>query len=409
MRHVRTEHLVALLLSIGVALSARGGPALASTRSNCSLNGPSQALFVGMSTSLSGPVRAVGEAMMTGVQAYFASVNRSGGVDGRRLCLIALDDSYDPPTAAANTRELVANRKILAILGAVGTPTAKVSLPIATAGKMLYFGALSGSSILRTTPPNPYVINFRASYDQEITAMVNGLLSIGIKPDEIAVFAQNDAYGDAGYQGTVKALAAHGDKAAAKTLRGNYTRNTMAVEDALITLIESPVPPKAIIMVGAYAPSAKFIRLARKVFRAPLLLNLSFVNGTALRQALGSDAEGTIVTQVVPPIISKLPAIGAYRRALAEFAPRRRPNDISLEGYLVARIFVAGLRRAGPHPSRQNITGALLGLHNLDIGMGVKVNFGPNNRQASLKVWPTIIHNGIFTPLKWDSLAVNSR
>lgn len=397
-----------MILSLYLALAA-GGQAFAARRPDCALTKNSNALYVGMSTSLSGPVRALGSAMMTGVEAYFDSINRSGGIRGRPVCLVALDDSYDPPTAAANTRELVKNPQILAILGAVGTPTSQVSLPIATANKILFFGAVSGASLLRTSPPNPYVINFRASYDQEIDEIIGGLLAIGIKPADIAVFAQKDAYGDAGYRGTVKALAARGDGAAGGTMRVNYPRSTMDVENALIALIKRPVPPKAIIMVGASGPSAKFIRLARQVFQRPLLVNLSFVNGSALRDELAGDAEGTIVTQVVPPVISDLPAVRDYRRILSAFAPQRAADDISLEGYLVARIFVEGLRRAGPVPSRQSIITALLGLKDLDIGMGVKISFGPNNRQASQKVWPTIIHDGVFVPLDWGSLAENAR
>jgi ABC-type branched-subunit amino acid transport system substrate-binding protein len=404
MRRIIAEYLLFLLLTPCLALMA-ALPALADTSAGCNSGHESKILYVGMSTSLSGPVRSVGAAMKAGVEAYFDVVNQRGGVGGRQICLITLDDSYDPPTAAANVKKLAQDKKILAIIGAVGTPTAKVSLPIATAEKILFFGALTGSSLLRTTPPNPYVINFRASYGEEIETMISGLFAIGIKPDEIAVFAQNDAYGDAGYESTVKALTRHGDIRAGKTLRANYTRSTMDVENAVITLIKSPVPPKAIIMVGAYAPSAKFIRLARKVFRQPLLLNLSFVNGTALQKALDDEAEGIIVTQVVPPVISGLDAVRDYHRYLKKFDSALEPNDISLEGFLAAKLFVEGLRRAGPQPDRENIIRALLSINNLDLGIAVPVNFNAENRQASHKVWPTIIRGGSFITLDWDSLA----
>jgi ABC-type branched-subunit amino acid transport system substrate-binding protein len=408
MRRIIAEYLLFLLLTPCLALMA-ALPALADTSAGCNSGHESKILYVGMSTSLSGPVRSVGAAMKAGVEAYFDVVNQRGGVGGRQICLITLDDSYDPPTAAANVKKLAQDKKILAIIGAVGTPTAKVSLPIATAEKILFFGALTGSSLLRTTPPNPYVINFRASYGEEIETMISGLFAIGIKPDEIAVFAQNDAYGDAGYESTVKALTRHGDIRANQTLRANYTRSTMDVENAVITLIKSPVPPKAIIMVGAYAPSAKFIRLARKVFRQPLFLNLSFVNGAILKETLREEAEDIIVTQIVPPIISELEAVADYRHILKKFDAKLEPNDISLEGFLMAKLFVEGLRRAGPHPTREDIIKALLKVDNFDIGMGVPVNLDAENRQASHQVWPTIVRNGIFIPLDWSSLTVTLR
>jgi branched-chain amino acid transport system substrate-binding protein len=391
-----------LLISPGKGFAA---PAAATSRSEglCNKVPHDNALYFGMSTSLSGPIRAVGYSMRAGVEAYFSAVNHTGGINGHPLCLDVLDDSYDPPTAAANTLKLSENPKILALIGNVGTPTAKVSLPIATSKKILFFGALTGSSLLRSSHPNRYVINFRASYADEVKAMINGLLGIGIKPYQIAVFAQNDAYGDTAYQATVESLKEHGDTKAAQTLRGNYPRSTVDVEDALIAFLNGPLPPKAFIMAGAYAPSAKFIRLARQIFRDPYFVNLSFVDGASLQKTLGPEADGIIITQVVPPVISD--AAGDFHRALAAYNPKLAPNDISFEGYLAAKVFVEGLKRAGKNPSRESIIDALLSLKNLDIGIGLPISFDENNLQASHKIWPVVFRDGAFNAFEWESVA----
>lgn len=365
-------------------------------------------IYVGMSTALSGPLRATGESMLAGVSAYFEEVNRAGGMNGRPICLIVLDDGYDPATAAENTQILVNDPRILAIVGNVGTPTAKVSMPIAIAAKTLFFGALSGGDMLRTLPPNRYVINYRASYKEETAAMVQGLISIGVKPEEIVVFAQDDAYGDTGYRGIVQALKALGYRHAEHVVRVTYPRNTLSVENALVALLDNPTPPRAVIMAGAPRPSAKFIILGRQIFKAALYLNLSFVNGHALKKALMDKAEGVIITQVTPPETSNLPAVRDFRTALAAHNAALAPDDSSLEGYLVARLFVEGLRKAGPSPTRESIITALESLRGVDIGLGIPITFSPAEHQASKAIWPTIIRNGKFTPLKWESLTQHS-
>src|SRR5690606_25675653 len=152
--------------------------------------------------------------------------------------------------------------------------------------------------LLRPEPPERYIINFRASYGDETRAMVDGLLANGIKPQEIAFFTQDDAYGEDGYKASVAALEARGFAGARDLPRGRYQRNTLDVEQGLAVLLDAPRPPKAIIMVAAYAPAAKFIRYARKVFPQALFLNVSFVGSESLRAALGPDGGHVIITEI---------------------------------------------------------------------------------------------------------------
>jgi branched-chain amino acid transport system substrate-binding protein len=355
----------------------------------------SEPIRIGMSAAMSGPAQSLGLGMKLGVEAYFQRVNRNGGVDGRRLELIAMDDGYEPESAVRNMNHLVDDEGVLAMIGNVGTPTAKLTVPIAIEKRTLLFGAFTGAGLLRK-PPSRYVVNYRASYAQETAAMVEGLLAAGIMPYEIAIFSQNDSYGDAGYSGVVQGLRAVDYRNGDKLPHGRYERNTVEVEDGLLTILESPVQPKAIVLVGAYAACAKFIRLAKRALPDTIFLNVSFVGSMALKNALGADGEGVIVTQVVPHFGEELPLTEAYRQDLEAYDPESLPGFVSLEGYIVAKIFVEGLRRIDGEIGRESIVDALLGIKTLDIGLGTVIDYGTDIYQGSQKVWPTAIREGQF-------------
>ncbi len=338
-----------------------------------------------------------------GMEAYFARTNWDGGVHGRNIELITMDDGYVPEAAAQNVAALIDEEHVLAVLGNVGTPTAKVTVPIAIEKKTLLFGAFTGAGLLRPSPPSRYVINYRASYLQETAAMVQGLLAHGVLPYEIAVFSQDDAYGDAGYSGVMHGLADAGYVHGYRLAHGRYERNTQDVEKGLLTILEAPIRPRAIIMIGAYSACAKFIRVARRSLPSTMFLNVSFVGSTALKRTLGDESEGVLITQVVPHFESDLVLVEEYRQDLLEFAPRAEPGFVSLEGYIVARIFVEGLRRAGPRLDRESIIDALLGIRGLDIGIGIPIHYAEDSYQGSQKVWPTVIRNGRFEAFDFAS------
>jgi ABC-type branched-subunit amino acid transport system substrate-binding protein len=362
-------------------------------------------ITLGMSTALSGPAQSLGLGMKAGMEAYFTRINREGGLHRRELVLITMDDGYVPQAAAQNMVALIDEEKVLAVLGNVGTPTAKVTVPIATEKKTLLFGAFTGAGLLRPSPPNRYAINYRASYLQETAAMVRGLLAQGILPYQIAIFSQNDAYGDAGYAGVMRGLREAGYVHGYRLAHGRYERNTQDVAKGLLEILEAPIEPRAIIMIGAYAACAKFIRVARRALPDTIYLNVSFVGSNALKNTLGRDSEGVLVTQVVPHFASDLTLTEEYRRDLEEFAPGTEPSFVSLEGYIVARIFVEGLRRAGPEVNRESIIDALLSIRNLDIGLGTPIHYTRESYQGSQMVWPTMIRNGRFEPFDFAPLS----
>lgn len=357
-------------------------------------------IVLGMSAAFSGPSAELGRGIRTGVELVVRRVNDAGGIGGRRLRLVALDDSYQADPVTDNMLRLIDREQAVAVIGNVGTAGATVAVPIANDKRVLLFGTYSGAALLRKTPPDRYVINLRASYAEETSVMVRGLFRRGIRPQEIAFFTQNDAYGDSGFNGAVQALNEAGFQDTKSLAHGRYDRGTIAVESGVMALVEARVKPKAVILVGTYVANARFIKLAKQVVPAAMFLNVSFVGSASLNRALGDDAEGVIVTQVVPHYDSTLPGVREFRAALASYAPAVTPSFLELEGYLAAKAIVAGLRRASPNITRERLIDALESAP-IDIGIGTPLRYSKTEHQGSHQVWLTIIRNGKFVPLDW--------
>src|SRR5262249_18264887 len=227
-------------------------------------------------------------------------------------------------------KRLYDTEQVFGVIGNVGTPTAMVAAPFALERKMLFFGAFTGAGVLRRDPPDRYVFNYRASYAEETDATVRYLVRLRLlKPEQIAVFAQQDSYGDAGFAGVTKAIRAIKGADAANILRLNYTRNTVDVADAVEKLRTSKTPIKAVVMVPAYRAAAKFIEKTRDLFPGLIYTNVSFVGSTALAEELRllgpRYAEGVIVTQVVPAIEGYSSFVLEYKGGLAKSSPGGAP------------------------------------------------------------------------------------
>ena len=358
---------------------------------------------VGMSTALSGPTKALGQNMYLGLNLAFQHENDLQKKFHYKITV--LDDKYEPDLSAKNMRILTEDKKILAILGNVGTPTANVSVPIANEKKILFFGAFTGAVILRKIPPDKYIINYRASYRQETSYMIDMLLNNGIKAEEIAFFTQNDAYGDAGYYGAVSALEKRGFNKINTLAHGRYRRNTLNVEDGLISILDAQIDPKAIIIVGAYAPVAKFIHLAKEDFPSALFLNVSFVGSNALKKALNKNISNVLVTQVVPHFTSKLRIVKEYLSVLSHYEKNEIFSFVSLEGYIVGRLFIEALKNIPEkNINKENIIKAFENIKDFDIGLGFTSGFSKNNHQFSNKIWLTLLKNNQYIEFKWDLL-----
>lgn len=338
---------------------------------------------VGQSAALSGPAAELGNEMRKGILAYFDQVNRSGGVNGRKLVLKTLDDGYEGNRAAANTRKLIQEEDVFALLGYVGTPTSEAAKPIFTEARVPFVGAFTGAELLRS-PFNRYIFNVRASYYAETDAIVNLLARMELK--RIAVFYQNDSYGKAGLTGVERAMAKRGLQIAGL---GTVERNTVDVAAAVKEIAAKD--PQAVIMISAYKSCGAFIKEMKKAGSNPQFMNVSFVGSKALAAELGDAGRGVGISQVVPfPWNGGTPVVKDYQRNLAPNAVAEDYNFGSLEGYIAARIFVEGLRRAGASPTREGLITALETLRDYDVG-GFNVTYTPTDHNGSKFVELTVI------------------
>jgi branched-chain amino acid transport system substrate-binding protein len=352
---------------------------------------------LGMSTALTGPSKELGRQMKLGVETALGVVNDAGGIEGRKFNLVALDDGYEPARTKDAMRELVENKKAFAIVGNVGTPTAEVSVPYVLEKKILFFGPFTGAGLLRREPPDRYVFNYRASYVEETAAVVRYLVEVRkVKPTQIAVFAQQDGYGDAGFGGVVRALRRYG-RDQDQILRVGYKRNTLDIAEAVDTIVKNQKQIRAIVMVPTYRPAARMIEKVRDLGLDVIFTNVSFVGSSALAEELHQlgpkYCSGVIVTQVVPPTDSSATAIIKYREALQHYFPGEAPDFVSLEGYITTNILMEGFRRAGKNVSTDSLIDGLEGIHNLEMGIGTLINYGPSEHQGSHKVWGTVLND----------------
>jgi len=364
-------------------------------------------IIFGMSAPFSGPAKELGRAMKTGIDIAFAAANDAGGVNGRKLRLVALDDGYEPDRTRQVMKDLAENRSVFGFIGNVGTPTAEVAVPYTLEKRMLFFGPFTGAGLLRRDPPDRYVFNYRASYAEETAATVKYLVDVRrISPDEIAVFAQQDGYGDAGFNGVAKMLRKY-NRNPEKALRIGYKRNTSDVGEAVDTLLRSRHPVRAVVMVATYKAAAKFIEKVKAERPDIVFSNVSFVGSQALADELISYgpkvSEGVIVTQVVPLPHSSATAVMKYQELLPKHSLGEKPDFVSLEGYLAANLMIEGLKKAGRDFTTESLVDALEQLRGVDLGVGATMAFGMSEHQASHKVWGTVLDgNGNFQSLDMD-------
>ena len=311
------------------------------------------------------------------------------------LKLISADDGYEPSRTADAMKQLYDKEQVFGFIGNVGTPTAAVAVPFALERRTLFFGAFTGANILRNDPPDRYVFNYRASYAEETAAVVHYLIKLRrLQPKQIAVFAQQDSYGDAGFAGVAKAFRALGLNDAA-ILRLNYKRNTVDVDDAVNQLKAQKLQVRAVVMVASYRAAAKFIEKTKDQFPGMIYSNVSFVGSTSLAEELmllgPRYASGIIVTQVVPAVGGYSSAVLEYKNALAKYFPGESPDYVSLEGYVAANVLIQALKRTGPQLDTEKLIDVLENTRNLDLGLGAPLTFGRAEHQASHKIWGTAI------------------
>lgn len=343
---------------------------------------------IGMANALSGPAAGLGSQLKIGAEAYFAKVNAAGGVKGRKISLMSLDDGYEPARSVAATKTLLEAYNVFALFGYVGTPTSTAVVQLATRANVPFLFPFTGAEFLRH-PVKPLVFNLRASYFNEAEAMVE-FVSKDLGMKRLALFIQDDAFGEAVKAGVMRALGSRGLKLAEEA---RYPRNTLDVDDGLAKI--QAAQPDAVVFVGTYHPLAVIVRKAKAKGIKAVFLTVSFIGTSEFIDAAGADGNGVYITQVVPsPHDASVPVVKQYQQALKG----AKRNYTSLEGYIDAVVLVDALKKA-PNPlTRANLVSTLETL-NADFG-GYKVNFSASRHQGSQSVFLTRVKDGKAVPIR---------
>jgi branched-chain amino acid transport system substrate-binding protein len=357
-------------------------------------------ILIGSCSALEGPSHFLGTETVAGAKAYFAMVNDAGGVDGRKLKLIAYDDSYDPAKTEACFNRLM-EQKVFALGFFVGTPTAVKYVPMAEANKIPMVGLFTGAQTLYA-PMRHWVVNVRASYFDETREQIEGMWkTLGYK--KVGVIYPEDAFGAAVLDGVQAALKAHDAEPIAAA---SYQRQTAQVGGAIDTV--KAANPDAVVVVGPSNTVAPILKQSHAKGWKPLFLTVSFVGTDELIEEAGPDAEGVVITQVVPPYyLTDYKTVALYRRALTNYFPTVQPNFVSLEGFVDAVVLVEGLRRAGKDLTREGLIRGIESIHEFDLGLGpqLKLDYSAKDHKGFDHVIPTVIRGGRAVPFTDWSVA----
>ena len=373
-------HFLKQLLAVAaIAMSAPAGAEPGVTDNTITL---------GMSSPFSGPNGAYGIDMRQVIDSYFDQVNKGGGVHGRKISLIALDDGYETDRTVANTKTLIIDKNVFALLAFYGSsPTTEAMNKVFGPARVPLVGTISGAGTLREpisqNPNSRYMFNVRASYADETEAIVNELVSTGLK--NIAVFYQNDGFGKSGLEGVTTALKKHN---LVPSVAATVERNSVEVASAVDAIAKAN--PQAVIMVTLYKPTAAFIKAMKAAGQGALFRTLSPVGTEQLVKELGADARGIVISQVMPyPWNDIVPMVRDYQKLIGNKA---NSSYYGIEAYAMARITVDALRKAGKDPTREKFLAALEGM-NSDLG-GFRVAYSGSNRQGSRFVEMTVVGPG---------------
>ncbi len=348
-------------------------------------------IVLGTSLPLSGINKELGKEVIEGANTYFNHVNARGGIDGKHINLIFYDDKYEPQNTLKNINTLINKDKVFALFGFVGTPTTKKVLPIIINEDIPFIAPYTGASFLRNSHVHN-IVNFRSSYKEEVEGIINYLYKAK-KITKFAIFYQNDDYGEEGYIAMIEAL-----KKRDLTLigEGTYKRNTLSIRHALHEI--KSTKPEAIIIVGAYKPSAHFIKKARECcFRDVIFAPISFVNANALISELNGDGKNILFSQTVPSYDdTSLMVAKEYINLLRFYRPKNNPSYASFESFLAAKVVVNALENMQGPLTPKNF---LSNLKNLPADTLGEVPIRYKNTQLLNVTYLSVYENGKFKPI----------
>ena len=338
-------------------------------------------ILIGQSAPLTGSNAEIGKDIRDGALAYFKKVNDAGGVNGRQIELVSVDDRNDRKTAGANAVKLVNENNVVALFGYASATLSLDAMPIVKEKRVPFFAPFTGADAIHRQ--NPFVFVVRASYADELVKILDHWRGLGA--DRVTVIHYDDEIGNQNYATVERLMKTAGKQAVSVKLKRNAD-----VEPAQIEAIVKS-DPQVIVATTLYGATAQVLKGLREARRPYNMTSLSFVGPSQLAKVAGPDAGGVSVAGVVPPpnkIV--VPVVKECADAMRK-AGVPELNYTNLESCIAAKVLVEGLRRAGREITRESLYKALNGLGQYDAG-GYVVAFGPDTRHGSHYVELAVIN-----------------
>ncbi len=372
-----TANLRNILVGVATAL-------LASTSALAEPGVTNDAITLGQSTALSGPLGDLGQEVLKGSKAYFDVLNARGGINGRKIVLISKDDAYDPKKTVENVEAFIAGGETFALFGTFGTPNNEALIPVALKAGMPVLMPYTGAPSIRK-PELVGVFNLRASYADEAEKLIQHLTTIGFK--KIGIAYQNNSFGKEVLTAATAALEQRQLKPVAAVSVENNASDAAAAATKLLA-----AQPDALVLGLAGKPTIEVIKNVNQSRKGLQMYALSVLATAGNLKALGNDGSGVAISQVVPfPSNTVMPLVRDYQQAM-KAAGVNEFSHLSLEGYLNARVVAEGIRRAGRNLSRESLITSLQSINRMDMG-GMEIGFGKGASSASKFVELTVINS----------------
>lgn len=330
------------------------------------------AITVGQSIALTGPGSALARPFHEGARLHFDRVNAAGGIHGRRIELVTLDDRGSAQAAADNTKKLL-QQGMLALFGYYGSPQVTAAYPLIKDGEVLLFAPMAAADEFRGAM-YPNVFSVRPGYAEEALAIMRHAETLGAR--RLAVLHAGDG----------ESLAAL--DSATRTMSGttNILIKAPLANGSIATSVDRALElkPESVLLIGESATAANAVRdLRGKGFRGPVY-GFSNAGGSLLAEELGAEGAGVVVVRVVPKSDSTKVQVVREMIADAQAAKLGKPNVYMLEGYIAARVFTEALSRvAKGDPTRARLRKALEGLDDVSVG-GFRVHFAADRVASKL-------------------------
>ncbi len=329
------------------------------------------AWVVGQSAPLSGSNANFGTDIRDGALAYFNSVNARGGVGGRRIELVTLDDKNDRKQAAANAARLIDDNRVSALFGFASATLSLDAMPLAEKAGVLFFAPFSGANAVRKN--TPVLFTLRASYTDEMDKMIEFWSGFGLK--RVVVVHYDDEVGKQNFEAVSATLAKQDNKPQAFSIK----RNTAVSADQVNELLG--LKPDYIVSTVLSGPAADIAKQLKTKGLVVPMSSLSFVGAQQFIEAAGPAAAGVSIGQVVPNPSSGLPVVRECAKALQEAGIKEAMNSAHLESCIAAKVLTEAMRRA-KKPDARGLLESLQTLGAYDAG-GFKVSYSAASHHGS--------------------------